>query len=194
MNFRTIGILVVAGMLFFWGCNVRNGLASADQSVRKQWSEVENQYQRRFELIPNLVNTVKGAADFERGTLEAVIQARSSASQIKVDPNDLNPESIRKFQEAQGQLGSVLNRLMVLTENYPQLRATEQFQKLSDELAGTENRIAVARKDFNTSVQGYNEKLVRFPANMIASITGFKEKGYFTADAGASRAPTVDFK
>jgi LemA protein len=192
-NTRNLIIGAILVLLCFMGCSSYNGMATADQAVKKEWGEVENQFQRRNDLIGNLVNTVKGAADFEQGALTAVIEARSKASQIKVDPNDLSPENIEKFQQAQGQLGQVMSRLMVLTENYPTLRATEQFKGLSDELAGTENRIAVARGRFNQVVGDFNTRVVRFPGNIFAGMFGFKEKGYFKADEGANKAPTVDF-
>lgn len=189
-NLILIAILAVVGM---FGCSTYNGMATTEQGVKKAWGEVENQFQRRSDLIGNLVSTVKGAADFEQGTLTAVVEARAKATAMRVDPNDLTPENIEKYQAAQGSLGSAMSRLMMVTENYPQLRATEQFKGLSDELAGTENRIATARRDFNTAVGDYNGRIVRFPANIFAGMFGYKEKGFFKADEGASKAPTVDF-
>jgi LemA protein len=194
MNLRNLGILAVVAVLFFWGCNVRNGLATSDLGIKKAWSEVENNYQRRNDLIDNLMATVEGAAGFEKSTLTEIAEARASANRVKIDASNMTSEGLQQFQAAQGNLGLAAGRMMnMVTENYPQLRATEQFQKFSDELAGTENRMANVRRDFNTSVQDYNAKLITFPSNLIAGVTGFKEKPYFQADAGASKAPTVKF-
>lgn len=170
-----------------------NSMVKLDEDVKTKWNQVETQYQRRSDLIPNLVSTVKGAAKFEQSTLTAVVEARSKASQIKVDPNQLTEENIAKFQAAQGQVGQALSRLMVLTENYPELKATQQFSDLSVQLEGTENRIAVARKDFNESVQTYNTKVRSFPNNLTAGMFGFKQRAGFKADAGAENAPKVEF-
>lgn len=170
-----------------------NSMVKLDEDVKTKWNQVETQYQRRSDLIPNLVSTVKGAAKFEQSTLTAVVEARSKASQIKVNPDDLSEENIQKFQAAQGQIGQALSRLMVLTENYPELKATQQFSDLSVQLEGTENRIAVARKDFNESVQTYNTKVRSFPNNLTAGMFGFKPKAGFKADAGAENAPKVEF-
>lgn len=191
-----IAIIVVVLIVLIGGCGLKKGynnIVTYDQDVKSKWGQVENQYQRRMDLIPNLVNTVKGAADFEKSTLTQVIQARASATQIKVDPNDLSPEKIQQFQAAQGQLSQALGRLMVVSERYPQLTATQNFKDLQAQLEGTENRIAVARMDFNNSVQVYNTAIKRFPAVMYAGMFGFKEKGFFQAQTGAERAPTVDF-
>ena len=170
-----------------------NSMVKLDEDVKTKWNQVETQYQRRSDLIPNLVSTVKGAAKFEQSTLTAVVEARSKASQIKVNPDDLSEENIQKFQAAQGQIGQALSRLMVLTENYPELKATQQFSDLSVQLEGTENRIAVARKDFNESVQTYNTKVRSFPNNLTAGMFGFKPKAGFKAEAGAENAPKVEF-
>ncbi len=170
-----------------------NSMVKLDENVKTKWNQVETQYQRRSDLIPNLVSTVKGAAKFEQSTLTAVVEARSKASQIKVNPDDLSEENIQKFQAAQGQIGQALSRLMVLTENYPELKATQQFSDLSVQLEGTENRIAVARKDFNEAVQEYNTKVRSFPNNLTAGMFGFKQKAGFKADAGAENAPKVEF-
>ncbi|GAA4310948.1 LemA family protein [Compostibacter hankyongensis] len=189
-------LIIVALILLIGGCGIKNSynnMVTLDQNVQSQWSQVENQYQRRADLIPNLVNTVKGAADFEKSTLTQVIQARASATQIKVDPNDLSPEKIQQFQQAQGQLSQALGRLMVVSERYPELKANQNFRDLQAQLEGTENRITVARKDFNDAVQGFNTKIKRFPAVLWAGIFGFKEKGFFKAQAGAETAPTVNF-
>ena len=168
-------------------------MVTLETNVEAKWGEVENQYQRRSDLIPNLVNTVKGAADFEKSTLTDVINARASATQIKVDPKDLSTEKIQEFQQAQGQLSQALVRLMVVSERYPQLTATKNFSDLQVQLEGTENRITVARKNFNEAVQDYNIKIRKFPNNMLAGMFGFKEKGMFKAEAGAEKAPTVSF-
>jgi LemA protein len=154
---------------------------------------VQNQYQRRADLIPNLVNTVKGAANFEQKTLTDVIEARAKATQMNVNAGDLSPEKIKEFQAAQGQLSQVLGRLMMITENYPTLKANENFLKLQDDLSGTENRITVARKDYNNSVESYNTEVRKFPVNMIAGMFNLKERPTFEADAAAQKAPTVNF-
>lgn len=189
-------VLIVVGlfmaMITFSGCGY-NSLVQLDENVKTKWNQVETQYQRRSDLIPNLVSTVKGAAKFENETLTNVIEARSKASQITVDPDKLTAENIEKYQAAQGQITQALGRLMVLTENYPELKATQQFSDLSAQLEGTENRIAVARKDFNEAVQGYNVKVRSFPNNLTAGLFGFSQKAGFKADAGAEKAPTVAF-
>lgn len=188
--------LIIGGIILICllvGCNGYNGMVSLDQNVKKSWSQVENQYQRRSDLIPNLVSTVKGAANFEQQTLEGVVQARASATQMKVNIDDLSPEKIKEYQAIQGQLGAALGRLLSVSENYPDLKANKNFQDLSAELAGTENRIAVARKDFNEVVQTYNVKVKSFPNNLMAGIFGFHEKGFFEAEAGAQKAPEVKF-
>ncbi|WP_293298966.1 LemA family protein [Pedobacter sp. UBA4863] len=188
-----IGIVAIVALLaLFSGCGY-NSLVQLDEDVKTKWNNVETQYQRRADLIPNLVSTVKGAAKFEQETLTAVIEARSKASQITVDPNKLNEENIQKYQQAQGQITQALGRLMVLTENYPQLKATDQFRDLSAQLEGTENRITVARNDYNTSVQAYNTKVRTFPNNITAGLFGFGQKAGFKADAGAENAPKVEF-
>lgn len=192
-------IIVVVVVLLWGGCSAistNNKLVPMDQDVKSKWGQVENQYQRRSDLIPNLVNTVKGAADFEKSTLTQVIQARASATQIKVDPNDLSPEKIQEFQAAQGQLSQALGRLMVVAERYPQLTATQNFKDLQAQLEGTENRIAVARRDFNNAVQTYNSKRNTFPTAWWVALfysNKFKEKGFFQAQPGSETAPTVDF-
>jgi LemA protein len=190
-------VLIVVGFLVvfiaFSGCSGYNNLVKMDEDVKAKWNQVETQYQRRADLIPNLVSTVKGAAKFENETLTNVIEARSKASQITIDPDQLTEENIGKYQAAQGQITQALGRLMVLTENYPELKATQQFSDLSAQLEGTENRIAVARKDFNESVQGYNTKVRSFPNNLTAGLFGFGQKAGFKADAGAQNAPTVAF-
>ena len=185
-------VAVVVLLILVSGCGY-NGLVKMDEDVKTKWSNVETQYQRRSDLIPNLVSTVKGAAKFEQGTLTAVIEARASASKITIDPDKLNAENIEKYQQAQGQITQALGKLMVLTENYPELKATQQFSDLSAQLEGTENRITVARKDFNESVQVFNTKVRSFPTNLTAGIFGFSTKTPFKADAGAQNAPKVEF-
>ncbi|MNK27938.1 LemA family protein [compost metagenome] len=188
-----IGIVaIVAIVALFSGCGY-NSMVKLDEDVKTKWGAVEAQYQRRSDLIPNLVSTVKGAAKFEQSTLTAVIEARSKASQITVDPNKLTEENMQKYQQAQGQITQALGRLMVLTENYPQLKATDQFRDLSAQLEGTENRITVARTDYNSSVQVYNTKVRSFPNNLTAGMFGFSQKAAFKADAGAQNAPKVEF-
>jgi LemA protein len=191
-----IVLLVIAAIVLIGGCqacNLQKSLVTVDENVKAKWGEVENQYQRRSDLIGNLVNTVKGAAAHEQNTLTAVIEARAKATQIKVDPNDLTPEKIQEFQQAQGQLSQALGRLMVVSEAYPDLKANQNFLALQDELTGTNNRIAFARKGFNESVQEYNVKVRSFPNNVLAGMMGFKEKGSFKAEAGAEKNPTVQF-
>jgi LemA protein len=170
-----------------------NSSVKLDERVKAQWGEVENQYQRRSDLIPNLVASVKGAADFEKSTLTAVIEARAKATSVTVDPSKTSPEDLQKFQAAQGQLSQALGRLMVVSERYPELKANENFLELQSQLEGTENRITVARRDFNQAVQDYNGNIRTFPNNIFAGMFGFAVKGSFAAQAGADKAPTVKF-
>lgn len=196
MKKGSILLFVVLGLLLIGGCmtcNVQKSLVTLDENAKSKWGEVQNQYQRRADLVPNLVNTVKGAASFEQKTLTEVINARSKATSIQVNPENLTPEKLREFQSAQGELSQALGRLMVLTENYPQLRATESFRDLQVQLEGTENRITVARKGFNDAVQQYNTQLRVFPNNIFGSIMGFERKGMFEADQSAQKAPQVEF-
>lgn len=174
------------------GCSY-NTMVSLDENVKNKWAVVQSSYQRRADLIPNLVNTVKGAAEFEKSTLTQVIEARANATSIKVDPANLTPENIQKFQQAQDALSGSLSRLIATAEAYPQLKANQNFLELQAQLEGTENRIGVARNDFNGSVNEYNSKIRSFPANITAGIFGFKQKGYFEASAAAQNAPTVQF-
>lgn len=183
---------LIAVMFFFSSCSY-NTLVNQDENVKGKWGEVQTQYQRRADLIPNLVNTVKGAANHEKSTLEAVINARAKATQVQVSADDLTPENIKAYQEAQGELSQALGRLMVVQEQYPDLKANQNFLSLQDQIEGTENRITVARKNFNDAVQGYNSSIRNFPANITAKIFGFKEKGYFEADAASQKAPEVSF-
>jgi len=186
-------VIVVLALLVMLGCGKYNGLVTKDENVKNKWGVVQSSYQRRADLIPNLVATVKGAANFETETLEKVIQARASATQIKVDVNDLSPEKIQQYQAAQGQLSQALGRLLAVSEAYPDLKANANFQNLQAQLEGTENRINVARNDFNEAVNAYNSSVRTFPNNIVAGITGFKQKGDFEAAAGAQNAPEVKF-
>ncbi len=173
--------------------NSYNSMVVAEEGVTAQWSQVENVYQRRTDLIPNLVNTVKGYADFEKETLTQVIEARAKATQVTVDPTKLDAQSIQKFQEAQTGLSSALGRLMVVMEKYPDLKANQGFLDLQAQLEGTENRITVERQKFNESAQGYNTLIRKFPKNIFAGMFGFEKKAYFEAEKGAEKAPQVQF-
>lgn len=184
---------IVIGVLVLWGFSSYNGIATKDQEVKRTWGDVESDYQRRSDLIPNLVNTVKGYANFEQKTLTDVIQARASATQMKIDPTNLTPEKLAAFQQAQTGLSSAIGRLLVVSENYPDLKANQNFLDLQAQLEGTENRISVSRKRFNDAVFSYNSSIVRFPGSLIAKITGFTEKGFFEAAEGADKAPEVKF-
>jgi LemA protein len=185
-----LGIVVI---LLFWGCSGYNGLVQQDETVKKVWNNVQSQYQRRSDLIPNLVNTVQGEANFERGTLTDVISARARATQVQINANDLTPDKLQQFQQAQAQLSGALGRLLAVAENYPNLQTNQAFQNLMAELSGTENRIAVARNDFNSAVQDYNVRVRRFPTNILAGIMGFHPREGFTADLGTQNAPKVNF-
>lgn len=189
----TIIVVAVFAILLFMGCGGYNGLVKQDEVVKNKWANVQSDYQRRADLIPNLVNTVKGEANFEQQTLINVIEARSKATQIKVDPNDLTPEKIKEYQAAQGQLSQALGRLLMITENYPNLKANEGFRNLQTQLEGTENRIKTARNDFNQSIQEYNTKVRSFPMNLFAGMFGFKAKEGFSAEPGSEKAPEVKF-
>jgi LemA protein len=194
---RSLPLLIILGvlvLLLFWGCGQYNNLVQQDEVVKKSWNDVQSQYQRRADLIPNLVNTVKGEANFERGTLNDVINARARATSMQVSPENLTPENIEKFQQAQTQLSGALSRLLVTVEQYPNLRANDAFRNLQTQLEGTENRIAVARNDFNTTVQAYNTQVRRFPVNIFAGMMGFHPRQGFTADPGSQNAPKVDFE
>jgi LemA protein len=193
MNKTVWIVLGVIALVIFWGIGSRNSMATSDQDVKAKWANVQSAYQRRADLIPNLVKTVQAVANFEKSTLTAVIEARASATQMKLDSKDLSPENLQKYQAAQSSLGGALSRLMVVAENYPQLKATENFSELQAQLEGTENRIKEERDNFNTAVQGYNSLIVTFPNNLIASFSGFAEKGFFQAEAGSEKAPEVNF-
>ena len=190
-----VGGIVIAAilMLFVYGISTYNSLVSQDEGVGTAWSNVENQYQRRSDLIPNLVNTVKGYAEHEKSTLDAVVSARARATQATVNMEDLTPEKIQAFQKAQGEIGMALGRLLAVSENYPQLKANENFQTLQAQLEGTENRISVERRKFNEVAKVYNTNIRRFPKNIIASMFGFEKKPYFEAQEGANKAPEVKF-
>lgn len=193
-SYIVIGIIVL--ILFIGGCGCTtsyNSIVSLDQNTQSKWGTVQTDYQRRADLIPNLVATVKGVANFEKSTLVEVTEARAKATSIQVDPTKLTPETIQKYQAAQGQLSTALGRLLVASENYPQLKANENFSGLQAQLEGTENRIAVSRRDFNEAVQTYNTKVRSFPSNILANMFGFGTKGYFQADAAAANAPKVQF-
>ncbi len=182
-------IIVVAA----WCVSLYNGLVKKDEAAQAAWSQVENVYQRRMDLVPNLVNTVKGAADFERSTLEDVVAARASATQVKVDPAQLTEENIARYQKAQENLSGSLSRLLVTVERYPELKASQNFRDLQAQLEGTENRITVERMKFNEAVRSYNTAIRRFPRNLVAGMFGFEKKGYFEAAQGAENAPEVSF-
>ena len=186
-------ILAVVVILLLWGCGGYNGLVKQDETVKNSWNNVQSQYQRRADLIPNLVNTVKGEANFEQTTLTNVIEARAKATSIQVNPNDLTPEKVQQFQQAQGQLSTALGRLLAVSESYPTLQANQAFRGLQTQLEGTENRIAVARNDYNSAVNDYNTKVRSFPTAIFAGIMGFHVRQGFTADAGSQNAPKVDF-
>lgn len=185
-----LGIVLL--LVLMGGCSY-NGMNSSRVEVDHKWADVQSSYQRRSDLIPNLVEVVKGVADFEKTTLTQVIEARASASSIKIDPKDLTPEKLKEFQASQGQLSQALGRLMVVSEQYPQLKANENFKQLQDQLEGTENRIKTARDAFNEAVTTYNIQVTSFPKNLLAGMFGFKEKTMFQADPAAQSAPKVKF-
>ena len=195
MKAKSIIILAVLAILVIYGISVNNGFVTAEESVESAWAQVENQYQRRADLIPNLVNTVQGAADFEQETLQSVIEARSRATSITLQANDLNdPAKIQQFQAAQEQLSGALSRLLVSVERYPELKANANFRDLQAQLEGTENRITTERKRFNATARQYNTEIRKFPGSLIASISGFDRKAYFEANEGAEQPPIVDFE
>ena len=191
-----IAFLIVAAaviLIISWAVGLYNGLVRADEEAAKAWAQVENVYQRRADLIPNLVATVKGYAAHESETLEAVVSARARATQTTVDPAKLDADGIQKYQEAQGELSAALGRLLMITENYPNLKADQSFLNLQAQLEGTENRIAVERNKFNETVQQYNVMIRRFPRTLIASMFGFEKKAYFEAQPGSETPPKVEF-
>ena len=184
---------VVVLVLLFWGIGGYNGLVSQDEEVNNKWSNVETQYQRRSDLIPNLVSTVKGYAQHESKTLEAVMAARSQATQVKIDPSNCTPQQLAQYQKAQGDVTNALGKLLAITENYPDLKANQNFLELQSQLEGTENRINTARTEYNKAVKEYNVSIRRFPANIFAGLFGFETMQGFQADAGAQKAVTVNF-
>lgn len=185
-----VGILV---LVVLWAIGGYNGMVKMDEQVQNSWANVETQYQRRADLIPNLVSTVKGYAKHEQQTLEDVVKARSEATQVKVDAENLTPEKLAAFQKAQSGVSSALGRLLAVAENYPDLKANQNFLELQSQLEGTENRITVARKDFNDTAKSYNQAIRQFPKNILAGIFGFEKKSYFEAEAGSEKAPKVEF-
>jgi LemA protein len=186
-------IVFIVIIAVLWGTRVYNGMVTMQETVTSQWGNVETAYQRRADLIPNFVNTVKGAAQFEQQTLTQVVEARAKATQVTVDPTNMTPEALQQFQQAQGQLSSALGRLMVVVEKYPELRATQNFRDLQVELEGTENRISVERRKFNEVAQTYNTYIKRFPQALFAGMFGFRPKPYFESMEGAEKAPEVKF-
>lgn len=187
-------VLIGLGLILFaGGCNSYNNFVNIEEDVENEWGKVQSAYQRRADLIPNLVNTVKGVADFEKSTLTEVTQARARATSINIDPTNLTPEKMKEFQEAQSGLSQSLGRLLVVSENYPQLRASENFRELQVQLEGTENRIKVARDRYNDVVTSYNKKVRRFPGSLFAGMFGFDQKAQFEAEASAQEAPKVEF-
>jgi len=187
-------VLIIIAILVIWGISAYNNLVTLNETVNQSWSQVENQYQRRADLIPNLVNTVKGYANFERGVLTDVVNARSRVSQMTVTSEVLNdPQAFQRFQQLQGELSNALSRLLVTVENYPDLKANENFLQLQAQLEGTENRISVERRKFNETVQTYNTTIKRFPTSMFAGIFGFKVKEYFRSAPGSETPPKVEF-
>ena len=185
-----IAVIVIACL---WGMSAYNHMVSEEENVKTAWGQVENQYQRRSDLIPNLVSVVKGYAKHEQETLEGVVKARAEATKTTIDPTNITEEQLQKFQSAQGGLSDALSKLMVVVERYPDLKANQNFLELQAQLEGTENRIAVARKRFNEAAQTYNTYIRRTPQNIFAGIFGFKAKPYFSAEAGAEKAPKVEF-
>jgi LemA protein len=200
MKKSTLVLVIILGIVvLFGGCvgcgaiGLQKNAVQLDEGVKGAWGKVQSDYQRRADLIPNLVNTVKGEANFEQTTLQNVIQARASATQIKLDASNLTPEKLQQYQAAQGQLSQALGRLLAVSENYPTLRANDAFRGLQTQLEGTENRIKVSRNDFNDAVQAYNSAIRTFPNNIYAGWFGYTPKGYFQADPGSEKAPEVKF-
>ena len=188
-----ISILALLVIIIGYGISINNKMVNADEAVMSQWAKVENQYRRRADLIPNLVNTVKGYASHEKETLDAVVNARAKATQVTISPDNLNEASLQKYQAAQGELSQALGRLLMVTENYPDLKANQNFLELQAQLEGTENRISTERTRYTDMVRDYNAMIRRFPASIIAGIGGFDKKPQFTAEAGAEKAPEVKF-
>lgn len=196
MSTRNLSLLVILFLILILGgcaCGGYNNMVKLDENVKSSWGKVQSDYQRRSDLIPNLVNTVKGAANFEQQTLTQVMEARAKATQVQINADNLTPEKIAQFQQAQGAVSSSLSRLLAVVENYPDLKATQNFRDLQAQLEGTENRIKVSRNDFNDAVQQYNSTVRSFPNNIFAGMFGFSSKGYFTAEPGSDKAPEVKF-
>ena len=191
ISIAVVAVVLVAG--FIWVKNTYNSLVSSSEEVSAAWAQVENVYQRRADLIPNLVATVKGYAEHESETLAAVVEARSKATSVTISPEELNEESIAAFQAAQNNLSGALGRLIAIAENYPELKASQNFSELQAQLEGTENRISVERQKFNDTALAYNKHVKMFPSNIVASIFGLEQKGYFKAAEGAQNAPVVEF-
>ncbi|MBU6167946.1 MAG: LemA family protein [Bacteroidetes bacterium] len=189
----SVGLIVAGLILLFGGCNTYNSLVNLDEDVENEWGKVQSAYQRRADLIPNLVNTVKGVANFEQTTLTQVVEARAKATSTTIDPSNITPESLKEFQQAQQGLSSSIGRLLMVSENYPELKASNNFLELQAQLEGTENRIKVARDNFNDVVTTYNKKVRRFPASLFAGIMGFSKRAQFEAADNAQDAPTVTF-
>lgn len=188
-----IVIAVIILSIFFWFKNTYNGMVTMQENVSAQWSNVENQYQRRLDLIPNLVNTVKGYAEHEQNTLNGVVEARAKATQMQINLDNLDEATMKKLNAVQGELSTALSRLMAISENYPDLKANENFRDLQAQVEGTENRIAVERRKFNNTARAYNTSIRQFPQNMLARMFGFTPKPYFEANAEAENAPKVEF-
>ena len=193
MTKKTMTILAAVAAVVLWGITAYNGMVKEQEKVESQWGNVQNVYQRRADLIPNLVAIVKGYAQHEKSTFEAVVEARTKATQMTVNVDDLTPEKLQEFQKAQGELSTALGRLIAITENYPDLKANQNFLELQAQLEGTENRINVERKNFNEAAQAYNTKIRRFPTAILAGLFGFDKKPYFEAEAGSENAPKVAF-
>jgi len=194
MKKGTIIIVAVIGILVFWVIGIQRKGVTMNEEIENAWGNVETAYQRRSDLIGNLVKTVKGAADYEKSTLEAVVNARSKATAVNIDPSNMTAEEFKQFQEAQAEVKSSLDRLLVVVENYPDLKANANFLKLQDELASTENMIFTARTRFNKAVKPYNTYIKKFPTNIFAGMFGFTNREYFESDPGADKAPDVDFE
>lgn len=192
---KGIGLILVIALVVigFMGCNSYNSLVTEDNNVKKTWDNVQSEYQKRNDLVDNLVNTVKGAAKFEQETLTRVIEARSKATSVNVNADNLTPEAINRFQAAQGEVSGALSRLLAVVENYPDLKANQNYLQLQGQLEGIENDIRASRQTFNTAIQSYNDKVRKFPMNMLAGMFGFKVKEGFKADPGAETAPKVEF-
>ncbi|MBO7466706.1 MAG: LemA family protein [Bacteroidaceae bacterium] len=193
MKRSTIIVIVILALLVLWGISINNRMVSQEEGVTTAWANVESQYQRRADLIPNLVNTVKGYAAHESETLQAVVNARAKATSISVDSQNMTPEQLKEFQEAQNQVTGALGRLIAVAESYPDLKANENFKELQAQLEGTENRIATERKKYNEVVKAYNTYIRKFPQSLFANVLGFDKKPYFESEEGTEKAPTVEF-